>query len=54
MVLCALFYNETQPIQEDAFARIEDSSEILMLIYRTGIIVYSTFVVTVILNSLTW
>jgi len=46
-VLAALFYNETQPIQEDAFARLEDSSEILMLLFRMGIIVYSTFVVSV-------
>ncbi len=46
-VLSALFYNESQPIQEDAFSRIEDSTEVLMLLYRTGIVIYSTFVYTV-------
>ena len=49
-VLSALFYNETQPIQEDSFAKIEDSSEILMLLYRMGIVIYSTFVISVSLS----
>ncbi len=46
-VLVALFYNETQPVQEDAFSRVEDSTELLMLLYRLGIAIYSTFVTSV-------
>jgi len=40
-------YHETQPVKEDALARLENNFEVVFLFYRTAIILFSTFVYTV-------
>ena len=45
--LIALLFHRAQPIKEDALARAEINCEIIFLVYRTFIILLSTFVNTV-------
>ena len=44
IVVATLFYTETQPVQGDASARMEDNNILITTIFRLGIVIYSTFV----------
>jgi len=46
-VIClfiCLLYNETQPVVDDAFARSENTFEVIFLVYRTGIVLFCNFI----------
>jgi len=47
-IIGALLFHIAQPIKEDALARMETNIEVLILMYKSVIIVFSTFVDVVI------
>ena len=42
-LLALFFYSDSQPIQRDVSARIDDNSQLLLLCFRFIIVIYSTF-----------
>jgi hypothetical protein len=42
-LLIALLYNETQPVQDDALARLDSNFEVIMLVYRITIAILSQY-----------
>ena len=47
-ILSSIFAIETHPISHFAFSKMQDSTEVIILFYRMGIVIYSTFVYNVI------
>ena len=47
-IITVTFYNETQPVLNDASAKYDDANEIFLIIYRTIAIIFITFVYNVI------